>query len=210
MIGQWAEMAVAGLQRGIADKPVRRNGRIWRFFVAVIFLAGLSPSPAGAETEDERIQRVKAAFVLNIARFVSWPKEALEHQGDSLQLCLYRRNPLSEAIDTIEGKTVNGRTLRIHLVKSLAQSPSCNILLIGLDEIQHFDEESQHAPASPLLTIADLTDIDIPPPHQHALVTLVRNAARIGFEINLAKVRRAKLQMSSNLLKLAKIVGDGT
>ncbi|MGJ0484150.1 MAG: YfiR family protein [Methylomicrobium sp.] len=210
MIEPSAETAVAGLQRGIVYTLFRRNGWIWRFLVAAIFLASLSPLLAGAETEDERLQRVKAAFVLNIARFVSWPKEALEQQGDSLQLCLYRRNPLAEATETIEGKIVNGRTLRINLIKSLAQSPSCNILLIGLEEIQHFDEESRHAPTSPLLTIADLTDIDIPPPHQHALVTLVRNDARIGFEINLAKARRAKLQMSSNLLKLAKIVGDGT
>lgn len=210
MIERWAETAIASLQRGTVDKSFRRNGKIGLFLIAATFLAGLSPSLAGAETEGERLQRVKAAFVLNIARFVSWPKEALEQQGDSLQLCLYRRNPLAEAVQTIEGKIVNGRTLRVNLVKSLAQSPSCNILLIGLNEIQHFDEESRHAPISPLLTIADLTENDIPPPHQHVLVTLVRNDARIGFEINLAKARRAKLQMSSNLLKLAKIVGDGT
>jgi hypothetical protein len=74
----------------------------------------------------------------------------------------------------------------------------------------HFNEESQQAADSPLLTIADLTDTDLPPPHHHALVALVRNGARIGFEINLANTRRVGLQMSSKLLKLAKIVGDGT
>jgi hypothetical protein len=210
LIKQWANFISGGLQDPVVEKSFRKDGRIWRFFVAAVFLAGLGPSLAGAETENARIDRVKAAFILNIARFVTWPDEALEHQGDQLLLCLYRRNPWDGAIETIEGKMVNGRALRINLVKSLAQSQPCNILLIGLDEIRHFDEESRHTADRPLLTIADLTDADLPPPRQHALVTLVRNGARIGFEINLAKARRAGLQMSSNLLKLAKIVGDGT
>jgi hypothetical protein len=211
LIKRRAEIITAGLQRRVVEKSFCKNGRIWIFFVAVVFLlAGLGPSLAGAEAENARIERVKAAFVLNIARFVTWPKKALEHQGDQLMLCLYRRNPWDEAIKTIEEKMVNGRLLRINLINSLAQSHSCSILLIGLDEIRHFDEESRQAANRPLLTIADLTDTDHPPTHQHALVTLVRNGAHIGFEINLAKARQAGLQMSSNLLKLAKIVGDGT
>jgi hypothetical protein len=211
LIKQWANFISDDLQDPVVEKSFRKGGRIWRFFVAAVFLASLGPSLAEAETENARIDRVKAAFVLNIARFVTWPDEALEHQGDQLLLCLYRRNPWVGATETIEGKMVNGRALRINLVKSLAQSQPCNILLIGLDEIRHFDEESQHtAEDRPLLTIADLTDADLPPPRRHALVTLMRNGARIGFEINLAKARRVGLQMSSNLLKLAKIVGDGT
>lgn len=210
MIKQWANFISDVLQDPVVEKSFRKDGRIRRFFVAAVFLAGLGPSLAGAETENARIDRVKAAFILNIARFVTWPDEALKNQHDQLLLCLYRRNPWDGAIETIEGKMVNGRALRINLVKSLAQSQPCNILLIGLDEIRHFDEESRQAADRPLLTIADLTDADLPPPRQPALVTLVRNGARIGFEINLAKARRAGLQMSSNLLKLAKIVGDGT
>lgn len=210
LIKRWAETAVDGLQNCLVAKRFRKDRWLWRFFVVGVFLAGLWPTLAGAEREDERIGRVKAAFILNIARFVSWPKEAQDTQGDQLLLCLYRRNPFGEAIETIRGKVVNGRTLRINLVQSLAQSHPCSILLIGLDEMQHFDEESRQASSNrPLLTIADLTDTDLSPPHQHALVTLVRNGARIGFEINLAKARRIGLQMSSSLLKLAKIVGDG-
>lgn len=210
MIKRMAEMITAGLQRRVVEHSFRKKGRIRRFFAAVAFLAGLVPSLAGAETEDTRIERVKAAFVLNIARFVTWPKEALEHQDDQLLLCLYRRNPWDEAIESIKEKMVNGRSLRINLINSLAQNHACNILLIGADEIRHFNEEARQAANRPLLTIADVTDTDHPPPHQQVLVALVRNGARIGFEINLAKARQAGLQMSSNLLKLAKIVGDGT
>lgn len=201
---------IAGRPRRGIEKNFRLAWRIWRFVAAGVFLAGLWPSLAEAEMESERIERVKAAFVLNIARFVSWPDEALDPQNRQLLLCLYRGNSLGAAVETIEGKMVNGRALQTSLVDSLAHSQTCNILLIGASEMQHFEEESRHAAERPLLTIGDLTDAALPPPHPHALVTLVRNGARIGFEINLAKARRVGLQMSSNLLKLAKIVGDGT
>jgi hypothetical protein len=201
---------LAGRRRRGIEINFRTSGGIWRFFATGIFLAVLWPSLAEAETESERIERVKAAFVLNIARFVSWPDEAQDPQHGRLLLCLYRGNSLGAAVETIEGKTVNGRALRTSLVDSLAHSRTCNILLIGASEMQRFEEESRHTPDRPLLTIGDLTDAAPSPPHRQALVTLVRNGARIGFEINLAKARRAGLQMSSNLLKLAKIVGDGT
>jgi hypothetical protein len=201
---------LAGRQRRGNAKNSRTAGGIWRFLTAVVFLAGLWPSLAEAEMESERIERVKAAFVLNIARFVSWPDEALDPQHGRLLLCLYRGNSLAAAAETIEGKIVNGRALQTSLVDSLAHGRTCNILLIGASEMQRFEEESKHTPDRPLLTIGDLTDAAPSPPHRQALVTLVRSGARIGFEINLAKTRRAGLQMSSNLLKLAKIVGDGT
>jgi hypothetical protein len=201
---------LAGRRRRGIEKNFRTSGGIWRFLAAGVFLAGLWPSLAEAEMESERIERVKAAFVLNIARFVSWPDEALEPRHGQLLLCLYRDGSLAAAVETIEGKMVNGRALQTSLVDSLAHSRTCNILLIGASEMQRFEEESRHAPDRPLLTIGDLTDAAPPPPHRQALITLVRNGARIGFEINLAKARRAGLQMSSNLLKLAKIVGEGT
>lgn len=182
------------------------NSQLW---VVLFLLAGLSPSISGAEIESERIDRIKVAFVLNIARFVTWPPEALQHQSNELLLCLYQSNPYDQAISTIAGKMVNGRSLQIKRVASMKQSGPCHILLIGGNEIQNFADDSDKDPNRPLLSIADLTNNGALPAQQHALVSLVRNGARIGFEIDLAKARKVGLQMSANLLKLAKIVGTG-
>jgi hypothetical protein len=200
---------IDSLRRCCVERSWVKGGRISRFFAVLAFLAGLVPLLANAETDSERVEKIKSAFVLNIARFVSWPPEALEHQGTELLLCLYRTNPFGEAIKSIDGRTVSGRLLRLKLVGSLPQGNLCNILLIGGNEMQNFEDESRREPDRPLLTIADLTDTDTLPTHHPALVALVRNGSRIGFEINLVKARRVGLQMSANLLKLAKIVGDG-
>jgi len=74
-----------------------------------------------------------------------------------------------------------------------------------------FHEELDGKLQQPLLTIFDQTEID---DGEHSrkgiIVTLVREDSRIAFEIDPAQAKRANLHMSSELLKLAKIVGEGS
>ncbi|WP_341326036.1 YfiR family protein [Methylotuvimicrobium sp. KM2] len=164
---------------------------------------------AAADNQSDRVDRIKAAFVLNIARFVSWPPEAFESKDEHLLLCLYRSNPIHQAVDLIQGEMVSGRHVSIARVDSLTENDSCHILLIAHNELQSYLKEARFGPAIPLLTIADLTESDT---LLHAgsdiMIGLVRNDTRIGFAINLTRSRQAGLKMSSQLLKLATIVDD--
>lgn len=190
---------------------LRSKRRHWRGYWLAAMIVSLPVSPARAGGADSaRVDRVKAAFVLNIARFVTWPQEVFADQPGQLRLCYYRDNPLAPAIRTLKGKKVGGRRVVITRVPSLTASDACHILLIAPSEFDTYASEAVHSPARPLLTIADLTASDASAiGRRHVLVTLVRNNTRIGFEINLARVREVGLRMSSKLLKLAKIVGDG-
>lgn len=184
--------------------PIRRLG------FALMLVAGWLYAALASAEDVSRINQVKAAFVLNIARFVSWPDDAIPNPNENMRLCLYRDNPIGQAISSIDGEKVGGHDIAIQHIQSLRQSGSCNILLITERELKHYREEAPASPSRPLLTIADLTETEASmPPHDDILITLIRNGARIGFEINLEKSRRAGLRMSSELLKLAIIVDDG-
>lgn len=165
---------------------------------------------AAADTQADRVDRVKAAFVLNIARFVSWPPEVFESQDSHLLLCFYRSNPINQAAEMIQGEIVAGRPVTLTRIENLAKSASCHILLIAHDKLREYIKEASAGLIRPMLTIADLTEIDTSKIQgQDIIISLVRNDTRIGFEINLNKSRQAGLKMSSQLLKLATIVGDG-
>lgn len=164
---------------------------------------------AAEGSQTDQIDRIKAAFVLNIARFVSWPPEAFESKDEHLLLCFYRSNPINQAVELIQGEMVSGRHVSITRVDSLAESDSCHILLIAHAELQSYLKEARSDSIAPLLTIADLTEPDsFPYSGSDIMISLVRNDKRIGFEINLARSRQAGLKMSSQLLKLATIVDD--
>lgn len=180
-----------------------------RFGLVIVLVSSLLSASAIADSHSERVDRVKAAFVLNIARFVSWPPEAFESHDERLLLCLYRSNPINQAVEMIQGEMVAGRRVSITRVENLAESGSCHILLVAHDELKSYGKETRPGSARPLLTIADLTGTDTSPRSgRDIMISLVRNDKRIGFEINLDKSRQAGLKMSSQLLKLATIVGD--
>jgi hypothetical protein len=116
---------------------------------------------------------------------------------------------LGAAIETIRGKRIHSRVLKIATVRSLGESSACNILFVPPAELSRYSRDPGLSTPRPLLTIADLTEDGAgSQERRNVLVALVREQRRIGFEIDLQAVRRRGLRMSSELLKLARIV-DG-
>lgn len=184
--------------------------RLWRRHIAFALMASLGCAPAPARAEGPAsVEQVKAAFILNIARFVKWPQRQTGQPQSNITLCLYRSNPLGPAVSTIQGKRVGDKPLAVTEVESLAQAGSCQILLIDADQLDRYDEEARDGLPGPILTIADLTEQpEVSVSTRWILVNLVRREARIGFDVHLARVRYLGLEMSSELLKLARIIGD--
>lgn len=174
----------------------------------LLFVLGAGFVPGGvADPGSGEVRRVKAAFVLNIARFVTWPGDAFGGSGDPVRLCFYKDNPLGSAVETIRGKRVGKRSLAISTVDDPRAARACQILFVPAAELGRFPHELGSGGA-PILTMTDGTDGAAS--RRGIMLTLVRNKTRIGFEIDLALVRGAGLKMSAQLLKLARIVGDSS
>ncbi|MBR9910703.1 MAG: YfiR family protein [Gammaproteobacteria bacterium] len=172
----------------------------------VLLFASCLGAPALADQVSDRANRVKAAFILNIAKFVSWPATALQ-QPDNLTLCTYRFNSLGTALNTITAEQISGRPLLSLNIEHLDQSGNCHILLVPTSELEAFKRQAEPGFAQPLLTIADMTDGQPSgQPQTGVLVALVRKGKGIGFEINLKQATKVGLRMRSELLKLAHIV----
>ena len=199
---------LALINRRITRTDARLRWNPQRLALAIIVLACSPLTVAAHDSADiERIDRVKAAFILNIARFVSWPPTAFDDHPDTLSLCVYRRNLLSRAIDELQGKKVGGRQLQVLHISDLAATERCQILVIAPADLDQF--ASRDDAGQPLLTIADVSANHGPQTrHHHIMVSLIRSGTHIGFEINLDRARTAGLRLSSQLLKLARIVDD--
>ncbi len=152
----------------------------------------------------ERAREVKAAFVLNIARFVYWPDQVFAEHPEEIHLCLYRDNLLGEALESIRNKRAVGRDLAITEVDRLGETGSCNILLVPAEQLEHFRQDPDQMPEHPLLTITDGTAASIDT--DGIQIILVRRQTRIGFDIDQTRVRQSGLRLSSELLKLGRIV----
>ncbi|GAB4264780.1 MAG: hypothetical protein Kow0065_15550 [Methylomicrobium sp.] len=182
-----------------------------RRYAVLLILAGVPMTfDAGAQSDQsDRVDRVKAAFVLNIARFVTWPDGAFMSQESDLSFCLYRDNPIHRAVEMLQNEAVAGRRITVNRIETWTESGTCHIMLIARQQLRRYLDEARSEEIRPVLTIVDLTDSEnVSAEANEALVTLVRNDKRIGFQINLGRSLQAGLKMSSQLLKLATIVGE--
>ena len=126
-------------------------------------------------------------------------------------ICHYSHNFLGDAIKTITEKTVAGRPLIFTTIHHLNDNHQCNIILVPARELDNFKQEAIKGYDKPALTIADLTSHDdaaaAGQAHAGIIVALVRKGSGIGFEINLPRSNEVGVKMSSELLRLATIVG---
>lgn len=187
---------------------IGKFARRWRRWLTIVLTTAVLPVfSATGDNDAQRVSQIKAAIVLNVARFVTWPSD----QGlgrDQMRLCFYRVNILSGAEHTITQNPVAGHAVDTRTIQGIDPADQCDVVLIPGSQVQRFVGESTITGDRPFLTIADLTAADkVNRAYRGVHVNLVRRGNGVGLEINLDDVDRAGLRMSSKLLKLARIVG---
>ena len=151
-----------------------------------------------------REYRLKAAFLYNFAKFVEWPAEALSDENSTFILGVLGEDDPGPALESIRGKTVKGRTLTIKRFESLQDLADCHILFITSSERQDVERALESLEGSSVLTVGEMERFA----EMGGIINFVVKKNRLRFEINLDAGRRAGLEISSQLLKLADSVAD--
>jgi YfiR/HmsC-like len=187
--------------------PLRLTG--FKILVSLLCCVLCMAAPVTLQAQEtQKLRLVKAAFVLNIAKFVTWPKQVYLARPDTLNLCYYRQDVLAEAYEIIRGRRVGSRQLQSTVVEELSRSEACDLILVPAPELERVQQDALNGFDIPALVIADLTSNEGQGvAYDGVAVSLVRRGNRVGFEINLQEAKRLGFTMSSELLKLAHIVG---
>jgi hypothetical protein len=167
----------------------------------VITLAVIAGAARSAEPQSGEYL-VKAAFIYNIAKFVEWPPGTFETDSSPVVLCILGKDPFGGSLKTIEGKAVQGRPLIVRHIERVEDPGPCHILFISSSEAARLPQILAHVKDARILTIADMPRFA----QNGGVINLVTMENRIGMEINTTAAEQARIQISSKLLKLARIV----
>jgi len=139
----------------------------------VIFMLLGCLSANGAEIVSE--ESLKAAFIFNFLKFVSWNDDR-----PAYEICIPEDDDLREvATALLKGKTVNDRQIEV-----VNRTNDCHVLVA-----------SSFPNSDTTLTIGPL--------EQGAMIEFMAVDNKLKFAINIAHIRKSKLKISSQLLKLA-------
>lgn len=158
---------------------------------------------AKAQQSQSLEYKIKAAFLYNFAKFVEWPIQKNEDISLPFVLCILGDDPFGAELDIIQKKNIKGRRIVIKRLSTLDDCESCHILFINLGEKDMLKETLLHIKNKSVLTVSDAKGFA----RAGGIIGFVKKENKIRFEINLSAVNKAGIQISSNLLKLATIVG---
>lgn len=160
--------------------------------------AVFSVAAINGASEDVEL-RVKAAYLLNFARFVEWPGTSAE-ASEPVVIAVLGHDLIGAALETtVHGKTVRGRPIKIKRYASLEQIDRCDILFIPRSEAKRSRPVLGDLSGRPILTVGE-TDGFL---EQGGVVEFQLIDETLRFSINVAPADRAGLKISSELLRVA-------
>lgn len=168
-----------------------------------LLLAVLLAVPGGLRAQAAGEYDLKAAFLYNFAKFVDWPPAAFPEPGSSFRICVLGRDPFGGSLQAaVNGEEIAGHRLTVMRSESLAKPSGCQILFVSRSERDQTREILAAVKDSPVLTVGDVPGFL----EQGGIINFLLEGNKVRFEINNEAAARAKLNISSKLLQLARRV----
>jgi hypothetical protein len=173
-----------------------------RFVLLFVAWAGawIFAAPAQAQVDEYRL---KAAFLLNFAKFVEWPEQSFKAPTDPVVICILGANPFGNALsETINGKVAGGRALTVRPISDAQAACACSILFVTASEARKFRTIVPSLKGSGVLTVGETDSFTA----QGGVVNFKLDRGKIQLEVNVEAAEYVQVHISSKLLSLAQIV----
>ena len=154
---------------------------------------------AAAPTEYE----VKAVFVYNFSRFVTWPPRTFTAADQPFVIGIVGNDPFGPHLDeAVRGERVDSHPVVVRHFSDITQVGGCQILFIDSSEGADLPRILTTLDHHSILTVSDVADAS----SRGVMIQLSTRDRHVRLSINPDSARAVGLTISSNLLQLAQIV----
>ncbi len=217
--GRRAAGAIGGLvpARSPTDPPgarphpgraLRRTGAsvVAAFLAArlalALFLSLLWPRPAAAQLS---LGHLKSLYIERFTRFIDWPAEALPGKAPFVLCIQGSGDTASDLARVAPARAFKERSCQVRQLRAGTDLSACHVVYLASSELPRLPQVLEAVGSKPILTISDTPGFG----QRGVLINLFQEDRFLRFEINLPAVKRSKLVFSSQLLRLARPVGEG-
>jgi hypothetical protein len=170
-------------------------------FHAVLFAAAWSTFslPAAAQGA-EREYAVKAVFLYNFCRFITWPDSAFAAPDTPITIGIFGEDPFGTLLEeTVKGERVRGRRIRIMRTKRIEDIPECHVLFVSRSEMGRLEQILAAARTRSVVTVAESEAFLT----AGGMIALTTQHGKVRLRISTGIIQAANLKVSSRLLHIA-------
>ncbi len=146
--------------------------------------------------------QVKAAFLYNFAKYLEWPPETFAARDAPITFCIVGNDLFGPALTGIEGRKAQGRVIHVRRGVALEDLRSCHIAFVANSDERRLGVTLAGAAGLPVLTVSDIEGFA----EAGGGIGFVSADQRVQFEVNAQTLQRSNLKLSSEVLKLARVV----
>jgi hypothetical protein len=165
-------------------------------------LLGLAAGGSGAEGVDE--YQLKAAFIGKFVKYVTWPVERLG-ENDALVVGVFGQDPFGDKLEAAFRNRKSGeRAVAVQRFTTLEGVAAAHVLFVPEREAVRFGEVLRATKDAGVLLIGEANEFA----ERGGVINFYLDGDKLRFEVNTESAKRQRLKVSSDLLKLARIVTD--
>ena len=178
-----------------ASKIIETKGRVYclRRFSWVLVLTIFSSHQVSSDVDNT--PAIKTGFLYNFFRFIEWP-----NSGENFRLCATSQSGLEAVLGSLENKLVNNKPIKVMTNVEHQALKNCDMVFIGANA--NANEINAILRGLAVVTVSDGIDFI----EQGGMIELIEVDNRLAFELNLDTAKSAGVQISAQMLKLAKNV----
>ncbi len=171
--------------------------------LVISLLIAVTAARTGMTAQPPSEYEVKAALLLKLAKFVSWP--AASEGREQFGLCVAGNDKFKDALEPLRKQRVRNRPVVIERLTEGSGVPErCDLLYIAESDRHKIASLLRDLRGRPLLTVGEHAAFA----RSGGMVALQTRNRRVGFEINLDTSQSSGLVVSSQLLQLASVISS--
>ena len=177
----------------------------WLLALLMLFA---SPGPAaGAEGAEVSESDLKAAYLYNFTRFVDWPAAAFSTETDPLRIAVFDDEEFARNLTVLlKDKKAHGRGFKVKNITSPGDAKGHHLVFAPKDKARQAPQMLEALEGQPALTIGESPQFL----NQGGVINFIFKDDQLRFEINALAAEKARLTISSRLMRLATNVRKGT
>ncbi len=169
----------------------------------ILALLGLGMPALGQEKRSAEEYELKAAFLLNFAKFVEWPPPARPPPGAPVRIGIVGKDPSGGTIqNSLNGKTVNEGPIVVEIIERAEQAQGCHLLFVPSGDRDLEAVILKAVKGRPVLTVGEREGFL----QSGGLFNFYSEDKKLRLELDNDSIRSAGMVVSSKLLRLARIV----
>jgi hypothetical protein len=168
---------------------------------AAALLMSLAAAPAQRDSTE---YGVKAAYLYQFGRYVTWPAAAV--RSGTFHICVAGADPFGGRLDAaVDGASIEGRPVATRRVARPEDAQACRILFVSDSEQTNVAGILSALDRAAVVTVSDMPNFV----QRGGMIQFVVDKGRVRFEVNLALMQEAGFSVSSDLLRVASAVRTG-